>query len=316
MRRANTLSGSLCSPTTLLVSMAGANVAEAGLVSDKFAVGDVIAGSFRYDLTEGPADITADPTSGEYEFKKNTSFLRISIGDHTFSTGVPTDLRVVVTDGTFQGNSDFIQVIGRGNEVSCSPFLSWLSRQSPALEPRCGILINFHFPHTHLASDALPAVIDPAATVGPIPGSSFPPIYGQIEGVSMQQQPIRGLREWALFFEVEPSDVVIINNVVSGTFTGRLTGIDDQTQSLTPAQMLDGLLAQAIGVGPGKVLARRAELAQTYYASGDVVATCANLSDFTDQVVRHSGKKIATFRRSEVACRNAGNYGNDCLRIG
>jgi len=59
-----------------------------------------------------------------------------------------------------------------------------------------------------------------------------------------------------------------------------------------PAALLQQLLVDVAGVGPGKSLADKVGLAQTYYAVPDVQATCAMLTDFGNEVRAQRGKKI------------------------
>jgi hypothetical protein len=59
-----------------------------------------------------------------------------------------------------------------------------------------------------------------------------------------------------------------------------------------PAAMLADLHANVGGVGPGKSLANTVALAQTYYAAGDVLATCPMLTAFVNEVEAQAGKKI------------------------
>ena len=60
---------------------------------------------------------------------------------------------------------------------------------------------------------------------------------------------------------------------------------------LLPAALLEQLLNDVTGVGPGKSLENKVALAQTYYAVPDVQATCAVLTDFISQVKALAGKK-------------------------
>jgi len=62
--------------------------------------------------------------------------------------------------------------------------------------------------------------------------------------------------------------------------------------ALDPAEMLADLSAAVTGVGPGKSLADKVALAQTYYAVPDVQATCAMLTDFNREVRAQRGKLI------------------------
>lgn len=57
---------------------------------------------------------------------------------------------------------------------------------------------------------------------------------------------------------------------------------------------LDRLLTEVTGVGPGKSLASKLALAQTYLDVPDVQATCAVLSDFLNEVRAQRGKRLST----------------------
>jgi hypothetical protein len=143
-------------------------------------------------------------------------------------------------------------------------------------------------------------VIDPSAT---IPFQSFPPIFGQVEGLSTQP-PDEGegaaTREWAIFYEVEPRDVSIANNVVSGRFVGRVVGIEDHSELLSPSEMFDSLLEQVTGVGPGRSLQRKIENARAYFLASDLAAACAMLSAFSAEVRAQSGKSIPSVTANKL----------------
>jgi hypothetical protein len=62
---------------------------------------------------------------------------------------------------------------------------------------------------------------------------------------------------------------------------------------VAPGLLLAALLKEVTGVGPGKSLAEKVALAQTYYAVPDIEATCAVLSGFVDAVKELAGKKIS-----------------------
>ena len=71
-------------------------------------------------------------------------------------------------------------------------------------------------------------------------------------------------------------------------------------------QRLAALLTEVTGVGPGKSLANKVALAQTYYAAKDVQATCAVLTEFVNEVKAQAGKKIApTLDAKLIADANA-----------
>jgi Protein of unknown function (DUF1566) len=56
---------------------------------------------------------------------------------------------------------------------------------------------------------------------------------------------------------------------------------------------LAALLTEVTGVGPGRSLADKVALAQTYYAVPDIQATCAVLTGFINEVQAQAGKKIS-----------------------
>lgn len=273
-------------------------LASAGPISDSIQVGDAVTGSFRYDLPQAPGDSNPLLFAGEYRFTDANSFIEVSIGGHSFSSAVgatfipsrPGHLSVRVMD---RPNAfDDIQLSGIGDESSFAPFLSFFSRQDPGFEPLGTILLNFILEPSALTSDALPTVIDPSAA---IPFESFPPIFGQVEGLSTQppeEAEAEATREWAIFYEVEPSDVSIANNVVSGRFVGRVVEVVDSSQLIPPNAMFDALLEQITGVGPGRSLQRKIKNARAYFLASDLAASCAMLRAFSSEVRAQSGKSI------------------------
>jgi hypothetical protein len=71
-------------------------------------------------------------------------------------------------------------------------------------------------------------------------------------------------------------------------------------------QRLAALLTEVTGVGPGKSLANKVALAQTYYAAKDLQATCTVLTGFVNEVKAQAGKKIApTLDAKLIADANA-----------
>lgn len=60
---------------------------------------------------------------------------------------------------------------------------------------------------------------------------------------------------------------------------------------LDPGTLLQRLLNDVTGVGPGKSLADKVGLAQTYYATPDIQAACAVLSGFLSEVGAQAGKR-------------------------
>jgi len=82
-------------------------------------------------------------------------------------------------------------------------------------------------------------------------------------------------------FDVVPS-VLPLNTlyIAEGTYTFK---------PLEPA----ALLAQVTGVGPGKSLADKVSLAQTYFSANDIPNTCAQLASFVNEVNAQKGKSIS-----------------------
>jgi hypothetical protein len=293
------------------VPLTFALVASAGPISDSVRVGDEVTGSFLYNLSQAPADTNPLPFSGTYLFTDAKSFIRVSIGGHRFSSAVgatfipsrPGHLSVLVTDRP--NGFDEIQIFGIGNEASFSPFLSFFSRQDPAFVPLGSILLNLILDPSTLTSANLPTVIDPSAA---IPFQSFPPIFGQVEGLSTQppdEAEAAATREWAIFYEVEPRDVSIANNVVSGRFVGRVVGLDDFTQLLSPSEMFDSLLEQVTGIGPGRSLQRKIKNARAYFLASDLAAACPMLRAFSAEVRAQSGKSIPRVTANKLSAESA-----------
>jgi len=86
--------------------------------------------------------------------------------------------------------------------------------------------------------------------------------------------------------------------VLAGSdFTGGPAYLDNLVATLFSqpvSSLLQQLLADSTGVGPGKSLANKVTLAQTYYAVPDIQATCAVLESFLHEVRAQSGKKLST----------------------
>ena len=73
----------------------------------------------------------------------------------------------------------------------------------------------------------------------------------------------------------------------------------EELQRTVPAALLQQLLADVTGVGPGKSLANKVTLAQTYYAPPDIEATCSVLGSFMNQVRAQAGKKLTDTQATE-----------------
>lgn len=214
------------------------------------AVGNPFSGIFSYNLAENPPDTVPDnpfdPIVGRYSFSGAGNGMSITVGAYTFSS-TPHAI-VQVTDGQIPGNSDFIQIFSAGDETTFSPFLSGFTNQNPTLSPVGEIGLTFHFPHTYLTDDTLPTSIDPLATAGPLPGSSFPNILGGVAGLSTQL-PNSRIREWSFFFDVSPSNMTITSNegLVQGVFNGVIAGVADDVNKVAvpePSSLL--LLASSL----------------------------------------------------------------------
>ncbi len=82
-------------------------------------------------------------------------------------------------------------------------------------------------------------------------------------------------------------------------------------------QRLAALLTEVTGVGPGKSLANKVALAQTYYAAKDLQATCTVLTGFVNEVKAQAGKKIApTLDAKLIADANAIETAVHCNLMG
>ena len=71
-----------------------------------------------------------------------------------------------------------------------------------------------------------------------------------------------------------------------------VTGFEIEPQP-SVSSLLQQLLTDSTGVGPGKSLANKVSLAQTYYAVPDIQATCAVLKSFLHEISAQRGKKLA-----------------------
>jgi hypothetical protein len=67
------------------------------------------------------------------------------------------------------------------------------------------------------------------------------------------------------------------------------------------ASRLQQLLTDSTGVGPGKSLANKVVLAQTYYAVSDIPPTCAVLADYLNKVSSQSGKKLTVAQAAALS---------------
>ena len=67
-----------------------------------------------------------------------------------------------------------------------------------------------------------------------------------------------------------------------------------------PEALLSQLATDVAGVGPGKSLANKVALAQTYYAVPNVQATCTVLTGFVNEVRAQRGKKLTTGLADEL----------------
>lgn len=89
------------------------------------------------------------------------------------------------------------------------------------------------------------------------------------------------LNYWQNGFGASGVDLAIPDGVEFG---------DASAADATP--LLQQLLSDVTGVGPGKSLANKVKLMQTYYVVRDSQATCAVLTDFATAVRAQQGKKI------------------------
>ena len=70
--------------------------------------------------------------------------------------------------------------------------------------------------------------------------------------------------------------------------------------------LMQNLLADVTGVGPGKSLADKLTLAQAYFAVPDIEATCGVLDAFTNQVSAQDGKKLSAEQAAEFTLHAEG----------
>src|SRR5450756_686442 len=84
-----------------------------------------------------------------------------------------------------------------------------------------------------------------------------------------------------------------MGSLTGGTYdTSMSTGVLGLQVTMTSPVSLATLLTEVTGVGPGRSLARKVALAQTYYAAKYVQSTCAMLTAFENEVEAQAGKKI------------------------
>ena len=73
----------------------------------------------------------------------------------------------------------------------------------------------------------------------------------------------------------------------------------DALHQMVVVSLLQQLLADVTGVGPGKSLADKVTLAEMYYLAPDLEATCGVLNGFTNQVRAQAGKKLTDTQATE-----------------
>jgi probable HAF family extracellular repeat protein len=132
---------------------------------------------------------------------------------------------------------------------------------------------------------------------GQVVGSSYTPAGPGIAVLWQDGKPIdlNTLIAGPLAVRVTLNSASAINNsgLIVGFGTDSITG-EQSGYVLTPIPVaLAALLTEATGVGPGKSLANKVALAQSYYAAKDVQATCAMLTAFVNEVQAQAGKKIS-----------------------
>ncbi len=75
---------------------------------------------------------------------------------------------------------------------------------------------------------------------------------------------------------------------------------------VTVHMLMQNLLAEVTGVGPGRSLADKLVRAQAYYAAYDIVSTCGVLGAFTNQVSAQDGKKLSETQAAEFTSHAEG----------
>ena len=87
---------------------------------------------------------------------------------------------------------------------------------------------------------------------------------------------------------------VLVGNASVGDPSQALSIAFVVTQDSDPATLLEELGSDVSGLGPGKSLANKVELAQVYHAANDIQAACAVLTGFVAEVRAQRGKKEVT----------------------
>jgi hypothetical protein len=94
--------------------------------------------------------------------------------------------------------------------------------------------------------------------------------------------------------------VSIANNVVSGSFVGRVTLIEDSSETLSPDEMFNSLQHQVADLGPGRSLQDKIEHARAQYLASDLTSACAMLGAFSAEVRAQSGKSIPSVTANKL----------------
>ena len=135
-----------------------------------------------------------------------------------------------------------------------------------------------------------------------------------VNGVEYFRQPLSAFDVDTVHFAAVPTSLLVVGAPAVWTFyldsagesnaEGLIFDVEPE-QPADPIILVQHLLNDVSGVGPGKSLANKAALARTYYAANDIPATCAVLTDFVSELMVQAGKKKLTTTQAAALTADA-----------
>jgi hypothetical protein len=132
-----------------------------------------------------------------------------------------------------------------------------------------------------------------------LPADDLPDV-GEASGIGVWTSLTDVYPEGRFFFPLTSSNPVSSNNSFFASNDMSFRIIDISTEESVEA-LLEELQAEVVGVGPGKSLVDKLDIAQAYYAVPDLVAACAMMDDFVAQIsALLRGRRLDTQLSSEL----------------
>lgn len=202
----------------------------------------------------------------------------------TFSFDIP------LLDGDLAGATSFIDVtVDNGGNVFTNQ--SYLNTEITGLDVLVGALsASFDFGDITYIENA---VVYITTDILGIPTLN---LLANIDSAVVFQDGLGNAGQLGTFSDTgnlnSPHFVSFENFTIVGANNTRFAIQGTITNVSEPSELLEELGTAVTGVGPGKSLANKIELAQTYLAVPDVQSTCAVLNAFLNQVRAQRGKKL------------------------